>query len=947
MAMENLPIRVLLIDDDGDDCMRIRRLLSGLFSSGSSLRRVADHEAALSAIQDGEYDVCLLDYRMENRSGLEFLKEVRRRGHVIPIIFLTGPGDYRLDIKAMIAGAASYLTKEHLTAPLLERSILYAVERKEKREELLKAKRVIQALSECNHAVIHLKDETELLREICRIVVEVGGYRMAWVGYAEQDEDRTVTPVAGYGHEEGYLETVRITWRDTELGRGPMGTPIRTGAPSIFRNIISHPDFAPWRDEAVKRGYFSVIGLPLFLEGRVMGSLGIYASEPDAFGTEEIELFIKLASNLSYGIEALRVHHARMQAEASLRKAEEKYRSIFENALEGIYQSTRDGRYTEVNPSFARIFGYDSPEDLKGAVNDIGRQIYQDPARREECIRIAMERGKAIFEVRINRKDGSKGWVSNSVQVIRDRDGNLSHFEGVVEDITERKRAEEALNQAHETLERRVEERTIELTKINWMLEQQKEILQTILDNIPVMIAMFDPSGHLEFMNHEAERLLGCRLEEAEEIDLLSACCPDRGKTSQSVPEPCLGGVPKWRDHAFKTCKGEPLDSSWSSVRLSNGTMIGIGIDTAERKRAENILRESEERFRLSLEGSQVGVWDWNVQTGAIVSFRNWAQILGYPEDEIESNNSMWERSLHPDDRERVMDSLNAHLEGKTPLYESAYRLRAKSGEWKWILGKAKVIAWDSEGKPLRAVGIHIDVTARKEAEQALRESEMLLRSLSSKLLSVQEEERKRIAGELHDTIGQTLAAVKYWVETIIQSKDTIDIEEVMKRLQMFVPTLQRSIEETRTIYMGLRPTMLDSMGVTATLMWFCREFMKLYPKLHIELQIDIEEHAIPEHLKIVIFRIVQEALNNVAKHSKAEWVDLTLSRNEDSIELAILDDGVGVDPSEIPAKAGSAGSLGLTGMMERAELTGGTFSFTSGPGEGTAIRASWPIGSE
>ena len=188
-------------------------------------------------------------------------------------------------------------------------------------DELIKAKKVIQALSDCNNAVIHIKDEVELLRVICRIVVDVGGYRMAWVGYAEEDRNQTVTPVAKYGHEQDYLKTVNVTWKDAERGKGPAGTCIRTGFPSIIHSVVSQAECAPWKVEASKRGYASIIGLPLFLNGGRFGALTIYSSETDAFDTEEVEFLVKLSSNLSYGIEALRLGKARMQAEESLKKA--------------------------------------------------------------------------------------------------------------------------------------------------------------------------------------------------------------------------------------------------------------------------------------------------------------------------------------------------------------------------------------------------------------------------------------------------------------------------------------------------------------------------------------------------------------------------------------------------------------------------------------------------
>jgi len=145
---------------------------------------------------------------------------------------------------------------------------------------------------------------------------------------------------------------------------------------------------------------------------------------------------------------------------------------------------------------------------------------------------------------------------------------------------------------------------------------------------------------------------------------------------------------------------------------------------------------------------------------------------------------------------------------------------------------------------------------------------------------------------------------------------------------------------------MGLRPPMLDNMGLFATLEWLRHECMKLYPLRHIELEIGAAEEEIPANLKVNIFRIAQEALNNIAKHSKAEWVDISLSNDGNGIELVISDDGVGMNLDQI-LQTSTARSLGLTSMRERAELTGGSFSIESTPGERTTIRAYWPIEAE
>jgi len=243
-------------------------------------------------------------------------------------------------------------------------------------------------------------------------------------------------------------------------------------------------------------------------------------------------------------------------------------------------------------------------------------------------------------------------------------------------------------------------------------------------------------------------------------------------------------------------------------------------------------------------------------------------------------------------------------------------------------------------------LGTYEDITVHKRAEEALRKANEELQQIPSKLIAVLEEERKRLASELHDSIGQTLAAVKFWVEMALKLKDAGDGNAALNHLKQFVPILQRSIEETRSIYMGLRPSMLDSKGLLATLEWLRQECMKLYPERHIELESGVAEEEIPKSLKVNIFRIAHEALNNIAKHSKAEWVDILLSKNVSGIELAVSDDGVGMD-LDIIMQTSTATSLGLTSMRERAELTGGSFSIESTPGEGTTIRAFWPIEAE
>ena len=236
------------------------------------------------------------------------------------------------------------------------------------------------------------------------------------------------------------------------------------------------------------------------------------------------------------------------------------------------------------------------------------------------------------------------------------------------------------------------------------------------------------------------------------------------------------------------------------------------------------------------------------------------------------------------------------------------------------------------------------EVLERRRAERALRESEKELRHLSSRLLEVQEAERKRIGIELHDGIAQTLIGLKIGLERKARRMDSSKAPSGVT-LESLISVVQRSIEEIRRIIMELRPTLLDQLGALATVGWLCEEYQTLYPDLRIERTVDIEEGEISEPLKVVIFRLVQEALSNAARHSKAERVCVTLRRADGEIQMTIEDNGEGFDVDDARFGSGGGTGLGLSSMRERTLYSNGAFSMESSPGKGTVIRASWPCG--
>ncbi|MBI5602948.1 MAG: hypothetical protein HY879_06300 [Deltaproteobacteria bacterium] len=237
---------------------------------------------------------------------------------------------------------------------------------------------------------------------------------------------------------------------------------------------------------------------------------------------------------------------------------------------------------------------------------------------------------------------------------------------------------------------------------------------------------------------------------------------------------------------------------------------------------------------------------------------------------------------------------------------------------------------------------LRAEIDQHRLAEEALRQREEQLCSLSSRLLTAQEEERKRISRELHDSLGSSLSAVKFGLgntqNRLLQGSATSEDMEVL------IATTQRSIDEVRRIMTDLRPSILDDLGLITTVGWFCRQFQSIYGNIHIEKDITVDEKDVADPLKIVIFRILQEALNNAAKYSQSEWVTLSFVKRDQTLDLVIDDSGAGFDLNALLAGDNHKRGLGLTSMKERTELSGGVFSIESTPGSGTRIRASWPI---
>ena len=491
---------------------------------------------------------------------------------------------------------------------------------------------------------------------------------------------------------------------------------------------------------------------------------------------------------------------SRKRAEEAVRQADERFRSIFENAVEGIFQTTPEGRYLTVNPALARLYGYASQQDLLDTITDIGRQVYVDPLRRK-FFKELMEQQSAVtgFESQVIRKDGKVIWISESVRAIRDRRGQLVAYEGSVEDITARKEAEYAL-------------------------------------------------------------------------------------------------------------------------------------------------RESEERLRLSLSATHLGIWDWNILTGDIIWSDTVPPIFGLARGAFAGTYQAYIELIYPDDREIVHNAITRSVEEGVE-YALEHRVQWPDGTIRWVACKGDVLR-NEEGAVQRMLGTVQDVTERKRGEAELQSVLTRLRTLSGRLEVIREEERGRIARELHDEFGVGLTCIKIDLSrltTLIGG--TVGLEKarlIDEKIHSMTEFIDTTIGGVQRIVSELRPAILDDLGLVAAIEWQAQDFQR---RTGIICSSDIED----EHLHVdsdratVIFRICQEALTNVARHASARTVLIRLAKREPFVTLVVEDNGVGIAPEKIADPQ----SLGLLGMRERAEQFGGTVTIVGRPRQGTVVTLQLPYSPE
>jgi PAS domain S-box-containing protein len=451
-------------------------------------------------------------------------------------------------------------------------------DRKKREQELVRLNRTLRALSNSNQAMMHAKDESELLEQVCKIIVEDCGHAMVWIGLAEKDEGKTVRPVASAGFEAGYLETLRITWADTERGRGPTGTAIRTGKPAVCGNMLTDPRFAPWREQALKRGYASSIVLPLMTGSTAFGAINIYSKEADPLSEDEVKLLAELASDLAYGITAIRQRSAHARVEEALRESQKDLNRAQVVARTGSWRLDVHRNELTWSAENHRIFGI--PAGTPMTYETFLSTVHPEDRQHVDRMWTAALRGEPYdIEHRIIVGDKVK-WVRETAEIEFDKNGVLLGGFGTTQDITDRKRAEDTLRET-------------------------RDYLQNLIDFANAPIIVWDLNFKITRFNHAFERLTGHRSEDVLGMPLEILFPQDSKEDSLKHIRRALSGE-RWEvvEIPILITDGTVRTILWNSANIYNKERTSVvatiaqGQDITERKRMEQAL----EAARISAE---------------------------------------------------------------------------------------------------------------------------------------------------------------------------------------------------------------------------------------------------------------------------------------------------------------------------------------------------------
>ncbi len=794
-------------------------------------------------------------------------------------------------------------------------------ENKKAQEELAQLNRNLNSLSKSSQAMMHSDNESHYLNKVCKIITEDCGHAMVWIGFALNDEQKSVIPVAYAGFDGGYIDQMNITWDDSERGRGPTGMAIRTGRPSVCLNMLTDPAFEPWREQAIERGYRSSVVLPLISDSKPLGAISIYSNEPDAFSDAEIKLLSELANDLAYGISYIRLTESEREAAKTIKESEEKYRILFEKMIEGFALNEivvdkkgnpSDYIFLSINPAFEKHTGLKAENILGKRVSEIlpGTEKFWIDAYGK----VALTGESIDIE---NYYSDLKGYFR--VSAFSPKKGL---FAVILENITPRILAEKELRST-------------------------KNYLENLINYANAPIIVWNKETEIILFNHAFEHLTGFLSGEVigKKLEILfpkESLGQSNKKIKRSLTE-------NWQtiEIPILTKNNEIRTVLWNSANIydtDNKTILSTiaqGNDITERIKAEQDVIDSKEKLDLALENAQIGIWEWNIRSDEFEWDERIDKMFGMKPDAIRKKYEDFEKMIFEEDvphfRKAVHDTLEEDVQ-----FDTVFRIRNQRDGFNHISAKA-LIEKDNNGKAVKMTGVCFDITEMKKgAEQALfRLNEDLTRS---------NRELEQFAYVASHDLQEPLRMVSSFTQLLaIRYKEKLDTEanefiqfavDGALRMQNLINDL---LEYSRIETKGKKLSVTDMQNVLG----------QTINNLNIKIK---EQNALitNDDLPIIIadggqmVQLFQNLIGNSLKFCQTSpRIHISAKEDKNHYLFSVKDNGIGIDSQyfekifqvfqRLHSKEEYGGTgIGLAICKRIVERHGGKIWVESKPGEGT-----------
>ena len=769
--------------------------------------------------------------------------------------------------------------------------------------ELNRLNRTLRTLYECNRALVHASNENELFQSVCRILVELGGHQLVWIGRCEDDPEKSVQPVAMAGYGVDYVEKAKISWsEETERGRGPTGIALRTGKPYWVKDISTDPILGPWRMEAMARNYASCVALPLIAHGERIGNLNLYAGEPNTFNETTIEQYLELASTIAYGVAALRAEQERNQAEEKIREHSAKLARASEVLRQSLDALAQDNELQ----SFVEHVLMVLTEQLGGHSSTLW---LIDVERRSAHLHSVCQDGRVVLGWDADHPNARepRRWASDDPEWLALKMNRpFLHYDPVND------------------------------PRLGYTPAQRARFYEFGIWALLLLPLVFGE----QLIGTLSVRLTGNRQIDQEDFDFAQSLAQqatlalELARLAEQAKQTALAQEREKaaRDRAAELAKANEalrgcLDALASVPELDQFLGQVMGAMTRQLGAASSILRLCD--FDDNALVLDLVFQDGQVMTPAEAKYPSELRII--PLDERQLNLLRQPAVvLHLLDAEtEVPDAMRSYLISLWAKTSLLIPLNLVSQ----LVGS--VTFRFTEDRQFRPEELEIARALASQASLAIQLTRLAKGARQSAVLA----ERNQLAGEIHDSLAQFFTGISMQLgaaRTVIKRGGDNSLNYVDRAIEL----AQFGLAEARRSAFSLQPSIITELGLIRSLQKLV-ERSNIPGKLRCDFHsIGVSEEGLAVSVQEDLLRIAQEAVSNAARHARPTTISVSLSGHPMSLVLEISDNGCGFVNTDGTHRDG----FGLSNMRSRAKTLGAEFELRSAPGNGTSIVVRVPL---